>query len=196
MSEVESEIYGKNMRPKGITPAIAMINPKNACNVGAAVRAASCFGARQVWFTGNRVKLDPERGRLPREERMKGYKKVELRQHDYIFEQFGPDVTPVAVEVRANSENLMVFEHPENPLYVFGPEDGNISQVVRQHCHRYVIIPTAHCTNLAAAVYIMLYDRMLKRYWNGDDPLLAPHEYLDEERGNWPGDEAWKGLVS
>src|SRR5437764_14582815 len=59
----------------GITPAIALVDPKFPHNVGAAVRAASCYGVRQVWFSGDRVRLDgARRQRLPREERMRGYK--------------------------------------------------------------------------------------------------------------------------
>ena len=149
---MESFISGKNQKPQGQFPAVALINPKYDRNVGAALRACSCFGAKQLWWTGNRVTLDSGQ-RLPREERMKGYKDVELRQHDYIFEHF-PNATPVAVEVRENSEMLTDFIHPPNALYVFGPEDGSIPKVQLQHCHRFVIIPTRHCVNLAAAVYI------------------------------------------
>ena len=71
---------------------------------------ASCFGVNQVWYTGNRVKLEVEKGeRLPREERMKGYSKVQLIQYDYFFDQF-KNVVPIAVEVRPNSENLSTFD--------------------------------------------------------------------------------------
>lgn len=152
--------YGKNAAPIGETPSIILINPKFPHNVGAAVRAASCFGIQQVWYTGNRLKLD-ERKRLPREERMKGYQDVDLIQFDYPFDAFSGGV-PVAIELRNNSEYLTDFEHPENALYVFGPEDGSIGPSVLRHCHRFVVIPTRHCTNLAAAVYITLYDRLVK----------------------------------
>lgn len=176
-------IIGKRSKPNGVTPAIGLINPKYAHNVGAAVRAASCFGINQVWYTGNRVSCEAEKGqRLPREERMKGYKDVDLIQFDYIFDQFD-NCTPIAIEVSPNAEQLPDFEHPENPLYIFGPEDGSIPQVTRKHCHRFVIIPTRHCTNLAAAVYLVLYDRQLKRHLNGIERLPATAEVLDEPRG-------------
>ena len=170
------QIFGKNSKPEGVTPSIIMCGPKYSANIGAAVRAASCFGAKQVWWTGNRFNLD-EHDRLPREERMKGYKKVELRQFDRPFEHF-PDAVPVAIELLPNSECLSDFIHPENAVYVFGPEDGNIPPVVRRHCHRFVSIPSMHCLNLAAAVYIVLYDRILKHYREtGEKPTL------DEVRG-------------
>lgn len=36
---------------RGLTPAVLLVDPRFARNVGVAVRAASCYGARQVWFT-------------------------------------------------------------------------------------------------------------------------------------------------
>lgn len=183
MTEPEAAIYGKKKSKEGVAPAIGLVNPKFPHNVGAAVRAASCFGIRQVWFSGDRVSLSPARGeRLPREERMKGYRDVQLRQFDFFFEQFDRDVVPVAVELRPNSEWLPQFEHPENALYVFGPEDGSLSSVHLQHCHRFVVIPTRHCVNLAAAVYMVLYDRFVKRQVQGLEPH-APGEILNEHRG-------------
>ena len=189
MSDTKSYICGKNKKPEGVAPACLLINPKYGHNVGAAQRACSCFGVHQLWWTGNRVPLDVEKGvRLPREERMKGYRDVELRQHDYPFSEF-PEATPVAIEVRENSEMLTDFIHPENPLYVFGPEDGSIPRNVLQHCHRFVVIPTRHCTNLAAAVYIMLYDRMLKEHLAGrDSNLFTPGEF--ENRG-WANEDEY-----
>ena len=38
-----------------------LVDPKFPHNVGAAVRAASCYGVGQVWFTGDRVQLIGER---------------------------------------------------------------------------------------------------------------------------------------
>jgi len=157
-------IHGKNARKEGRAPAVALWNPRFPFNVGSAVRAASCFGIEQVWFTGERVQLAlDEKKRLPREERMKGYKEVELRNYDHVFDQYDlTQVTPVAVELRPNAESLPAFEHPENPVYFFGPEDGTIPQSVLRQCHRFVVIPTRHCVNLAAAIYLVLYDRMVK----------------------------------
>lgn len=176
--------YAKDAKPVGITPAIALINPKYDHNVGATVRAASCFGIRQVFFTGDRINIDSEKGkRLPREERMKGYADVDLIQFDYPFDAFAPDVTPVAVEVQESAEVMPFFEHPENPLYVFGPEDGSLDRAVLRHCHRFVILPTRHCVNLAAAVYLTLYDRHVKRIIAGEEPMRPSSRMLDEDRG-------------
>ena len=165
----------------GVAPAIGLVDPKYPHNVGATVRAASCFGVRQVWFSGDRVSLAGARKsrRLPREERMRGYQEVELRHADHFFDAFGRDVEPVAVELRPAAESLIHFEHPERALYVFGPEDGSLDRAVLARCHRFVVIPTRHCANLAAAVYTVLYDRHAKRVRAG---LEEPH-VLAETRG-------------
>lgn len=180
---MDTAIYGKKGKKNGKHPAIILTNPKFPHNVGAAIRAASCFGVKQVWYTGQRVDmvLNSKR-RIPREERMKGYGDVELRQFDYPFDEF-ENVVPVAVELRPNSELLPQFEHPEKAVYVFGPEDGSIAQVHLRHCHRFVVIPTRHCVNLAAAVYLVLYDRLIKRQAAGLEPVLPMEQVLNEQRG-------------
>src|SRR5213079_3262343 len=92
-------------------------------------------------------------------------------------------VTPVAVELRPGAESLVSFEHPEDALYVFGPEDGGLEKAVRVRCHRFVVIPTHHCLNLAAAVNVVLYDRRLKRQQAGLEPSLPITELIREHRG-------------
>lgn len=177
MSTNRIKQYGKSAPKVGVAPAIVLENPKYQHNVGAVLRAASCYGIGQVWFTGDRIQIE-EGQRLPREERMKGYASVELIQFDYPMDVFERGVTPVAIEVRENSIPLPLFQHPDNAVYVFGPEDGSLSKGLLRHCHQFVIIPTLHCTNLAAAVYTVLYDRMCKEVLAG-----APIPRLNENRG-------------
>lgn len=186
----DTHIVGKNATPVGTYPAVCLINPKYSANVGAALRACSCFDVKQLWWTGDRVSMPGKGERLPREERMKGYKDVEMIQFDRPFDHF-KGATPVAVELLENTECLFEFEHPENAVYVFGPEDGNIG-LSRRHCHRFVAIPTKHCTNLAAAVYIVLYDRMMKHFQKTGQKLS-----LDEMRGfadTNANEDVWKDL--
>lgn len=114
---------------------------------------------------------------------MKGFRDVELRHHDEFFDQFDRDVIPVAVELRPNAEPLPLFEHPENALYVFGPEDGSLGSNYLRNCHRFVVIPTRHCVNLAAAVYLVLYDRAMKLTPNATiyDTLAEQRSWTDND---------------
>jgi len=59
----------------------------------------------------------------------------------------------------------MHFQLPEKALYVFGPEDGGLSRVQLLHCHRLVVIPTRHCTNLGAAIYLVLMTECSNDVW-------------------------------
>lgn len=166
-------------------PAVALVNPKYAHNVGQALRACSCWGVDQLYWTGDRMEehLTALR-RLPREERMKGYAAVDWARDDAFLDRYPRgEVVPVAVEVRPQSEMLVDFVHPEKALYVFGPEDGSIPKGLLARCHRFVCIPTHHCLNLAAAVNVVLYDRRLKRIAAGLEPNTPIQELLHEHRG-------------
>lgn len=165
-------------KPGGRAPSVILMNPKFAHNVGAALRACSCFGIDQLVYTGDRIEGDLAlKGRLPREERMKGYKDVELAACDYPFERLPDDAVTVAVELRENAEVLTYFEHPANAVYVFGPEDGSIKSVTLRQCQRFIVIPSAHCLNLAAAVNVVLCDRVMKRELAGIEPAPSLREH-------------------
>ena len=167
------------------TPAVVLIDPKYPHNVGGIIRACSCFDIKSLVWTGERV--NPAKyERLPREERMKGYKRVEFRNHQRPFELFAKEATPVCVEVFESSEPLTTFEHPENAIYVFGPEDGRVPQVIRRHCHRFVHIPAHFCLNLSAAANVVLAHRLMSRQLAGKQPILPLREMLYEVRGREP----------
>jgi tRNA(Leu) C34 or U34 (ribose-2'-O)-methylase TrmL len=154
---------GNRVKVVAQAPAIILTNPKYPHNLGQVIRAASCFDVKQVWWSGQRViKALEGLDRIPREERMKGYSDVSILHADRPLEAFSKDVVPVCVELVPNAEDLVLFEHPENAVYVFGPEDGGVDAGTRRNCHRFVKIPTKHCTNLSAAVYLILYDRHMK----------------------------------
>lgn len=159
-----------------------MINTKYNHNIGGAIRACSCWGFNTLLWTGERVDPKPYE-RLPREERMKGYKSVEWTRTDRPFDLLPKDVVPVCVELMPTSMPLTLFEHPENAVYVFGPEDGHVPQVYRRFCHHFVHIPTHHCLNVAAAINVTLAHRRIQRQMNGKEEILPLEEMLHEHRG-------------
>jgi tRNA C32,U32 (ribose-2'-O)-methylase TrmJ len=163
--------------------AVVLTDPKFPHNVGNALRACAVFGAERLVWTGTRV-AHPDHwtgsARLPREERMKAYKHVELGLGDLDPEhaittlaEWG--LTPVAVEVRDEAEPLDTFVHPEHAAYVFGPEDGTLGRATLSVCHRFLRIPTSVRTplNLAAAVNIVLYDRHVKTEHGAAAPVAV-----------------------
>lgn len=151
---------------------IALTNPKYPHNVGAAIRACSCWEIDELIWSGKRVphpdgwsESELAEYRIPREERMKGYKSVKLTQTDKFKDIITNNyLIPVAVEIMPDAENLFDFVHPPNAIYIFGPEDGGLDWRVKQHCHRFIKIPTAHCLNLACAINVVLAHRSLQLY--------------------------------
>lgn len=161
------------------TANVILIDPKYPHNIGAAVRAASCFGIDRVIWTGTRSKKEIEIAkRVPREERMRGYKEVQLEWAQRIPPELLEFSTLVAIEILPGAIPLPMWTHPVDATYVFGPEDGTIPKAIRHLCHEFVIIPSFHCLNLAASVYLLLYDRVYKAWVDGH-PLPA----LAETRG-------------
>ena len=150
-----------------VAPAIVLHEPKYPHNVGQIVRLASAYGIAQVWYSGERIR-EALGSRLPREERMRRYQDVTLINHPDPLARLCPAVPqacPVAVELRPNAESLVDFLHPDGdtpPIYVFGPEDGSLPGPVVKRCHRFVVIPSFECLNLATSVATVLYDRMAK----------------------------------
>lgn len=122
---------------------------------------------------------------------MKGYKNVAWTRSHRPFDILEQG-TPVAIEVFESSEPLTTFDHPDDAIYLFGPEDGSIGQVWRRFCHRFVHIPSRHCLNLSGAVNVILSDRMMKSQREGRMPILPIGEMLNETRGfiDVPG---WEG---
>jgi tRNA(Leu) C34 or U34 (ribose-2'-O)-methylase TrmL len=158
--------------------AVLLLNAKSTYNVAAAIRACAIFGIPWLRWTGNRVKKPhramsgSSRPRLPREERMKAYVGVDWRADEKALDDFiAEGCVPVAVEIRDAAESLPDFVHPQNAVYVFGPEDGSIPKGVLSVCHRFLRIPSADRTplNLAAAVNIVLYDRYVKQLQKGEE---------------------------
>jgi tRNA(Leu) C34 or U34 (ribose-2'-O)-methylase TrmL len=147
-------------------PAIVLHEPKYPHNVGQVVRLASAFGIGQVWYSGERVR-EALGARLPREERMRRYGDVTLISHPDPLARLCvgvPGAQPVAVELRPGAESLVDFVHPDgSAIYVFGPEDGSLPGPVLKRCHRFVVIPSFECLNVATAVAVLLYDRMAKK---------------------------------
>ena len=190
---VITKIVGKNMAPVGVAPSVVLINPKYSHNVGMVLRNLAAFGWEQLWYTGDRIKLSSKKGkRLPREERMKVYDPVAVYNYDYPFDMFQGSVTPVAVEISDSAEPLHDFVHPGNAIYVFGPEDGGLNRMVKQHCHRFVTIPSRHCFNLAVAVAMVMYDRTYKNWFYG----TMPWPTLAENRGFMEGLSELYGVES
>jgi tRNA(Leu) C34 or U34 (ribose-2'-O)-methylase TrmL len=135
--------------------AIGLDNPKTACNVGSALRAAGCYRAAMLAVTGRRY------GRMPTDTQ-KAYRHLPMLQVEDLRLVVPYDCVPVAVDLIEGAIPLHAYRHPERAFYVFGAEDATLGERVRSWCRDVVYVPTSYCMNLAATVNVILYDRQAK----------------------------------
>jgi tRNA(Leu) C34 or U34 (ribose-2'-O)-methylase TrmL len=151
--------------PGKITPAVILVSPKQSGNVAGALRACSAFGVAQLRITGYRAlpELSPKgKPRTRRELRMEAYSDVDVIHDSHPFGAYA-GARIIAVEVMDDAVPLTWFSHPDDAVYVFGPEDGSLGRAQKIHCTDFVIIPSRHCLNLACAVNVVLADRVMKQ---------------------------------
>lgn len=137
---------------------IGLVNPKSPANVGMVMRAAGCYEATTVFYSGVRF----ERAQKFATDTKDASRKIALVGLENLLDDIPENATLVAIELIEGATPLMDFVHPDNAYYIFGPEDGSIKKELLNHCQHVVYIPTIGCMNLAATVHVVLYDRMAK----------------------------------
>lgn len=137
---------------------IGLTDPKSPSNVGAVMRAAGCFQADAVFYTGGRY----VRAARFNTDTKNVSKKIPLTGVTCLLERAPQDTKIVCIELVEGAIPLQEYQHPDKAFYVFGPEDGTISQQVIDKADAVVYVPTIGCMNLAATVNVVLYDRMSK----------------------------------
>jgi len=135
--------------------SIGLYVPKTSANVGSVLRAAGNFGSSFVAIEGKRYKSSST-------DTMQQHRHMPLFHVDDLQKIVPVDCVPVAVDLIEGAIDLRHYTHPERALYIFGPEDGTLSENVTSWCRDTIYIPTNRCMNLAGTVHVVLYDRMLK----------------------------------
>jgi len=147
---------------KKLNVSIGLINPKSPYNVSSIMRSAGNFRVDSVFYTGKRYPRALMRNpSLPDMHRKIG-KGIPLSEVDTIVDAVKGNMKLVCVEFAENAIALPVFQHPDNAFYIFGPEDGTISQDIIDRANDVVYVPTVNSMNLAATVNVVLYDRLAK----------------------------------
>ena len=148
---------------------LGLSNPKSPTNVGAVMRAAGCFRAGAVFFTGERY----ARSARFHTDTKNVSSEIPLVGVDSLLESIPEGAAVVCVELVEGATPLPDFQHPEKAFYLFGPEDGTLGQDVIDRADAVVYVPTIGCLNLAATVNVVLYDRLAKLCRGlGDDELI------------------------
>lgn len=147
---------------KHMNSIIGLINPKSPENVGMVMRAAGCYEASAIFYTGERF----NRARQFFTDTKNMHERIPLKHTDDLLSVVPEGSEVVVVELIEGATPLMHFTHPDNAFYIFGPEDGSVCQDILDHCHHVVYVPTVGCMNLAASVNVVLYDRLAKSIGN------------------------------
>ncbi len=152
---------------------IGLINPKSPSNVGSVMRAAGCYQADAVFYTGQRyaraAKFNTDTKSIN--------KKIPLTGIENIIAAKTAQMKVVCVDLVEGAIPLPEYQHPEQALYILGPEDGSIEQSIIDQADDVVYVPTIGCMNLAATTNVLLYDRMAKL-----QTLTASNELIKQSR--------------
>ena len=146
---------------------IGLSDPKNPANVGSILRTAGNFRVDNVFYTGTRY----DRARLQNQTQnisRKVSRHVHCEKVDNLLTELDKNTRIVCVELAQNATPLPDYQHPEQAIYIFGPEDGSLSQDIIDQADDIVYIPTVDCMNLAITVSVVMYDRLAKSRLNID----------------------------
>ena len=141
---------------------IGLCNPKSPENVGSVMRAAANYRAQSVCYTGMRYERALQYRKDLADTSRKWGRNISLSGVDNLLDAVTEGMQVICIELAENAISLPDYQHPENALYIFGPEDGSISQEIINQADAVVYIPTVGCMNLAATVNVVLYDRLAK----------------------------------
>lgn len=157
------DFMSRGARARGFA-CVGLQQPKNESNVGGVMRASYLFGVSLVVLSGKRYKYQAS-------DTYKTQRHLPIIHNAAnLFDHIPVDCIPVAIELVDGATPLPEYEHPQRAFYIFGPEDGSINAEAIARCRDRVAIPSTEgrCSNLCAAVNIVLYDRMAKQIRNRD----------------------------
>ncbi|TWX73391.1 RNA methyltransferase [Colwellia sp. C1TZA3] len=162
------------MKLKTENVVIGLTDPKSPSNVGAVMRAAGCYQVDEVRYTGVRY----AKAAKFHTDTKDASRKIPLNAVASLTCNLLPEQHIVCVDLVEGAIALPEFEHPENALYIFGPEDGTIAQEIINSAYAVVYVPTIGCMNLAASVNVLLYDRLAKskHMVAGDDLIKSSRD--------------------
>ena len=126
------------------------------------MRAAGNYRVDNVFYTGKRYPRALMRNPGIVDMSRKVGQSIPLSETDSLFDVKLPQMKLVCVELAVDAVALPVYQHPQDAFYVFGPEDGTLSQDVIDQADEVVYVPTVGCMNLSATVNVLLYDRLSK----------------------------------
>ena len=162
--------------------AVALHRPSRPENIGGVLRAADVYGVALVVLGGGALPPDPLGHPT---DTTQAWRRIPVVFSDDVLTGLPDWCVPVAVERVVEATPLPEFEHPECAMYLFGPENGSLDEAILERCTEVVSIPGHVCSNLAAAVNVVLYDRTAKRWGQVRDAFPPTDGLLRGVRGGY-----------
>ena len=162
--------------------AVALHRPSRPENIGGVLRAADVYGVELVVLGGGA--LPPEPLGHPTDT-TQAWRRIPVVFADDVLDALPEGCVAVAGERVAQATPLPEFEPPERAMYVFGPENGSLDETMPKRCAHVVSIPGHECSNLAATVNVVLYDRTAKRWERVRDAFPPTDGLLCGVRGGY-----------
>ena len=163
---------------KHVKVSIGLVNPKTPENVGSVMRAAGNFGVDSIYYSGTRYPhaLKSQSGSANTGRQFK--QNISVTAVNDLIDDASDDMKIICVEFAENALSLPDYTHPDKAFYIFGPEDGSISQAMINRADAVIYVPTTGCMNLAATVNVILYDRLSKssNIHHGNDLVLKSRD--------------------
>ncbi len=171
---LSSIALGKDLLEENSHVTIGLSNPKSPSNVGGVMRAAGCYSVDKVLYTGrryahaakfigskNNTDTQQSRDQIPLVA-IEDFLQLKQPNMEQQLENLPDSTKIICVDLVEGAIPLPLFQHPDQAIYIFGPEDGTITQTVIDQADDVVYVPTVGCMNLAATVNVLLYDRLAK----------------------------------
>ena len=142
---------------------IGIENTKTKINIGTLWRSAYSLDASFIFVIGNRYRYQTS-------DTVKADKHIPMYHYD-TFEDFYDNMPKncqlIGVDNIEKAKQLETWHHPERAIYLLGAEDHGLSKTAISKCHSLVQFQSNYCLNVAVAGSIIMYDRQLKRLFNG-----------------------------
>jgi len=138
---------------------IGVYHPKASVNIGTLWRSAYIFGASFMFTIGKRYVKQAS-------DTMCSYRHVPL--FDYVsYDDFKENIPYnarlVCIENKGATRFLDKLEHPQQSIYLLGPEDSGLPDVIlKKNIVVQIKSPKDFCLNVATAGSIVMYDRYVR----------------------------------